>query len=260
MRLVRRAPHVGEHERLAVAGDAFGRAVERHERDPEHAADRPVAEHAAVARPHGGDRRRRGRGQRDVTNGAGRRRPCRPSRRSLPGAGPPFAARAVPVTSASTTSADAISLSMVGLLSAVSPPLRRSRRSGSLDLLEPDGRTDDMNRRELLAAAAAPLALALVPPAFARRRGGTALALVTADLEAAIVAVDLSNGEIHAPAEDARRPPQHREHRREGRPRRAHRARPAHTGRRAPARAPDRRGLRGTALHGRLTGPSGSRT
>ena len=55
-----------------------------------------------------------------------------------------------------------------------------------------------MNRRELLAAAAAPLALALVPPAFARRRGGTALALVTADLEAAIVAVDLSNGEIHA--------------------------------------------------------------
>ena len=54
-----------------------------------------------------------------------------------------------------------------------------------------------MNRRELLTAAAAPLALALVPSAFARRRGGTALALVTADLEAAIVAVDLSNGEIH---------------------------------------------------------------
>ena len=55
-----------------------------------------------------------------------------------------------------------------------------------------------MDRRELLAAAVAPLALALVPPAFARRGGGTALALVTADLEAAIVAVDLSNGEIHA--------------------------------------------------------------
>jgi len=54
-----------------------------------------------------------------------------------------------------------------------------------------------MNRRELLAAAAAPLALAVVPPAFARRRGGTALALVTADLEAAIVAVDLTNGEVH---------------------------------------------------------------
>ena len=55
-----------------------------------------------------------------------------------------------------------------------------------------------MNRRELLAAAAAPLALAIAPSAFARRRGGTALALVTADLEASIVAVDLSNGEIHA--------------------------------------------------------------
>src|ERR1044072_3701791 len=55
-----------------------------------------------------------------------------------------------------------------------------------------------MTRRQLVAAAAAPLALAVVPPAFARRGGGTALALVTADLEAAIVAVDLSNGEIHA--------------------------------------------------------------
>ena len=55
-----------------------------------------------------------------------------------------------------------------------------------------------MNRRQLVAAAAAPLALAVVPQAFARPRGGTALALVTADLEAAIVAVDLSNGEIHA--------------------------------------------------------------
>ena len=55
-----------------------------------------------------------------------------------------------------------------------------------------------MDRRELLAAAAAPLALALVPPGFARRRGGTALALVTADLESEIVAVDLSNGAIHS--------------------------------------------------------------
>ena len=53
-----------------------------------------------------------------------------------------------------------------------------------------------MNRRELLATAAAPLALAVVPPAFALRRGGTALALVTADLEAAIVGVDLSNGKV----------------------------------------------------------------
>ena len=51
-----------------------------------------------------------------------------------------------------------------------------------------------MDRREFLAAAAAPLALGVVPPAFAQSRGGTPLALVTADLESAIVAVDLSSG------------------------------------------------------------------
>ena len=61
-----------------------------------------------------------------------------------------------------------------------------------------------MDRRELLAAAAAPLTLAFVPPGFAGRRGGTALALVTADLESEIVAVDLSNGAIHS---RLRRPP-----------------------------------------------------
>ena len=51
----RLAPNVGEHERLAVARDAFGRPVEGDERDAEAAADRRVAEHAAVARPHRGD-------------------------------------------------------------------------------------------------------------------------------------------------------------------------------------------------------------
>lgn len=55
-----------------------------------------------------------------------------------------------------------------------------------------------MNRREFLAAAAAtPFALAGAPAAFARSLGGTPLALVTADLESRIVAVDLSTGRIH---------------------------------------------------------------
>jgi len=53
-----------------------------------------------------------------------------------------------------------------------------------------------MDRREFLAAAAAPLLLGAAP-AFARPVGGTPLALVTADLEAGIVAVELSTGRIH---------------------------------------------------------------
>lgn len=53
-----------------------------------------------------------------------------------------------------------------------------------------------MDRREFLVAAAAPLVLGAVPAAFAGTRGGTPLALVTADLESAIVAVDLSTGVI----------------------------------------------------------------
>ena len=54
-----------------------------------------------------------------------------------------------------------------------------------------------MDRREFLAAAAAPLVLSAAPPAFARRRGGTPLALVTADLESSVVAVELSTGRVH---------------------------------------------------------------
>ena len=50
-----------------------------------------------------------------------------------------------------------------------------------------------MDRREFLAAAAAPLILGAAP-AFARSTGGTPLALVTADLESSVVAVDLSTG------------------------------------------------------------------
>ena len=53
-----------------------------------------------------------------------------------------------------------------------------------------------MDRREFLAAAAAPLLLGGAP-ALARPTGGTPLALVTADLEASVVAVDLSTGRIH---------------------------------------------------------------
>ncbi len=52
-----------------------------------------------------------------------------------------------------------------------------------------------MNRRDFLAAAAAPLVLG-VAPALARPAGGTPLALVTADLEAHVVAVDVSSGKV----------------------------------------------------------------
>ena len=54
-----------------------------------------------------------------------------------------------------------------------------------------------MDRREFLAAAATPLVLGVVPPAFARRSGGLPLALVTADLESNIVAVELPSGRVY---------------------------------------------------------------
>jgi len=47
------------------------------------------------------------------------------------------------------------------------------------------------------AAVAAPFALAAAPRALSRSLGGVALALVTADLEAGVVAVELSTGRIH---------------------------------------------------------------
>jgi DNA-binding beta-propeller fold protein YncE len=52
-----------------------------------------------------------------------------------------------------------------------------------------------LDRREFLAAAAAPLLLGAAP-ALARSTGGTPLALVTADLESSIVAVDVSSGTV----------------------------------------------------------------
>jgi hypothetical protein len=50
-----------------------------------------------------------------------------------------------------------------------------------------------MDRRAFLAATAS---LALAPDASARLAGGTPLALVTADLESHVVAVDLSTGRV----------------------------------------------------------------
>lgn len=68
---------------------------------------------------------------------------------------------------------------------AASPDLsRRLRRIGGMD------------RRRFLAVAAAPLVLGAAPSALGRGNGGTPLALVTADLESSVVAVDLSTGRI----------------------------------------------------------------
>jgi len=60
-----------------------------------------------------------------------------------------------------------------------------------LDLSGRRGRTEGMDRRGFLCAATA---LMLTPDAFARSLGGTPVALVTADLESRIVAVELKNG------------------------------------------------------------------
>ena len=52
-----------------------------------------------------------------------------------------------------------------------------------------------MDRRDfLLGAAAVPVALALDPPAFAARLGGSGVAFVTADLESHVVLVELDSG------------------------------------------------------------------
>lgn len=54
-----------------------------------------------------------------------------------------------------------------------------------------------MNRREFLAAAASvPIGLALAPDALARGLGGTPTALVTADRESHVAAVDLTSGRL----------------------------------------------------------------
>ncbi|HUQ22924.1 MAG TPA: hypothetical protein VM049_07895 [Gaiellaceae bacterium] len=53
-----------------------------------------------------------------------------------------------------------------------------------------------MDRREFLAAAATPLLLG-VAPALARPAGGLPLALVTADLESSVIAVELPGGRVY---------------------------------------------------------------
>jgi hypothetical protein len=59
------------------------------------------------------------------------------------------------------------------------------------------GRTDDVDRRSFLAGAAAvPIGLALDPAAFAGRLGGRPTALVTADLEGHVAAVELTTGRV----------------------------------------------------------------
>lgn len=63
------------------------------------------------------------------------------------------------------------------------------------DLSTAAARTGGMDRREFLLAAAAPLVLGTMPAAAARA-GGTPLALVTADLESHVVAVDVGTGRV----------------------------------------------------------------
>jgi DNA-binding beta-propeller fold protein YncE len=68
--------------------------------------------------------------------------------------------------------------------------------SADPDLSVARSRIRGMDRRRFLAAAAAPLVAGVAPEAFARGLGGTPLALVTADLESSVVAVDLSSGRV----------------------------------------------------------------
>src|SRR5829696_7803393 len=75
-----------------------------------------------------------------------------------------------------------------------------SRRSSfsfalSRDVITPRKRRAVMDRRGFLLGAAA--ALATAPRAAARMLGGVPVALVTADLESRIVAVDLTDGRVH---------------------------------------------------------------
>ncbi len=75
--------------------------------------------------------------------------------------------------------------------------IRRPRLPRSVDLIGRGRRMSIVNRREFLTGtAAASLALAFDPPAFAARLGGTGVAFVTADLESHVVLVELASGTI----------------------------------------------------------------
>ena len=66
-----------------------------------------------------------------------------------------------------------------------------------MDLHRAGGRIHDMKRRAFLAAAAAPLVAAAVPRSTgAAQSGGGVVALVTADLESHLVAVDVDSGRV----------------------------------------------------------------
>ena len=78
----------------------------------------------------------------------------------------------------------------------MSPPLHRRAGQRSRDPQARPSRIGDVDRREFLATAAAPILLGAAP-ALARPSGGTPLALVTADLESSIVAVDAATGTVH---------------------------------------------------------------
>ena len=66
-----------------------------------------------------------------------------------------------------------------------------------MDLHRPEGRIHGMKRRAFLVAAAAPLVVtAVARPTLAARSGGGVVALVTADLESHLVAVDVDSGRI----------------------------------------------------------------
>ena len=117
----------------AVAGDAFGRAVEGDDRHAEAAADRRVAEHPAVARPNGGDDRRR---SPPASPRSGLRAPrpaCRPSRSITPGDGPPPRGRGAR-RERERDECECDQPEHVRPPSTVSPPLHRERARGSRDL------------------------------------------------------------------------------------------------------------------------------
>src|SRR6188768_901480 len=75
--------------------------------------------------------------------------------------------------------------------------IRATRLRRSLDLPAPERRTGGMRRRDFLAAAAVPLVAAAVPERLlAAIAGGGVVAIVTADLESHLVAVETGSGRV----------------------------------------------------------------
>ena len=137
---------------------------------------------------------------------ARKRRPCWPGRRSRSvGAVGVASLTVAPQAAASGTRASRAARRFIG------SSLRRCHRIyaaravwGPWDPSSRLRRSESMDRRDFLAAAAAPLLLRR-PPALAHPTGGTPLALVTADLESSVVAVDVRTGRVlrrlHMPAD-----------------------------------------------------------